>query len=85
MLTVIDNIEIQNILKDIKYQSKEIQQYLKSLIKDKYDFLPEELSVYAGGFTEYVDTIAEYIVRIEQELLEFKNNECCFEEDLNDT
>ena len=68
----IDNIEIQNILKDIKYQSKEIQEYLKSLIKDEYDFLPEELSTYAGNFTEYADTIADYIIQLEQELQELK-------------
>jgi len=71
----IDNMEVENILKDVKWQSKEIQQYLKSLIKDEYDFLPDELSTYAGNFIEYADTIAEYIVKIEQELLELKHSE----------
>ena len=75
----VDNIEVQNILKDIKYQSKEIQQYLKSLIKDEYDFLPEELSTYAGNFIEYADTIAEYIVNIEQDLFEHRDNETCYD------
>jgi uncharacterized protein YukE len=64
----IDNIEIQNMLQDIKYQSKEIQQYLKPLIKDEYNFLTEELSAYAGNFTEYADTIATYIIQLEQEV-----------------
>lgn len=68
----IDNIEIENIVKDIQSQSKEIQKYLKSVTKDKYDFLPEELSTYAGNFVEYMDTVSKYIVEIEQELFRLK-------------
>ena len=80
MLTGIDNIEINNIVKDIKWQSKEIQEYLKSLIKDEYDFLPDELSTYAGNFDEYMYTVSQYIVNIEQELLEYKNDDRCYDE-----
>ena len=74
-IEIITNIEIQNILKDIKNQSKEIRTYFKSLPKDKYNFLLDDLTAYAGGFIEYADTISEYIVKLEQELEEIKYNE----------